>query len=137
MSEDSGNINISRSDGKVHAIHKGVASSAAAGYLESQKVVKINSVEHHGDSAGHKEHHGHISINRSDGLLHDINKIINETSLEGSVKKDNNVKRNSDTIFGGLRSPGIEVRTGSSSMKETYIPMKVRIVHMSDTHNFL
>lgn len=102
------------------------------------------------DKDKNEEDSGKIDVARTDGENHDIIKVFKASSDSG---RENTLKLNKNNSFSKLynRSSSSSFLMGSSSKKEKstqkispnstfsslYFPQNVRIIHMSDTNNFL
>jgi hypothetical protein len=122
MPTENPNIQIKRSDGKSHELHSGIFASALSGLSLASKdevtVVPKKGTDHDHD-------HAHIKVKRSDGAAHDINEMMKAHTEREEYNK------------GGRLSVSDQSGTSSLSQLESHFPSNVRIVHMSDTHNFL
>lgn len=122
-----GKIMISRSDGKKHDIVSVMANTNINHVMNNEKAAEKKI-----QAEVEEEHHNRISISRSDGVTHDIIKVFKGQSDACG-----------DTLTlksGSTRNPSIEFNKSMSSslLKDSAFYLKsVRIVHMTDTHNFL
>lgn len=144
---DHGNIIIPRSDGKLHDLNvfANIAPDFAKDALrESPKIKPTTSL---GPLEDHDHDHEHrpISVRRSDGLTHDIVQVFKAFSdpngdslrLIPSTKVDEGIRR---STLGKLDMQNIIKSSGRLPLPpqiNTFNPSSIRIVHMSDTLNFL
>lgn len=142
--EENGNIQLHRSDGLKHDIVSVFATSGISDVIStSSRPVPIKKRE--------EDDHGKISIARSDGLSHDIIKVFNKyySDVSGDTLKVSNPRSMSAVgkleLFGSSQGSrdSFSSKPTSQSAKQAGAPespyylKKVRIIHMSDTHNFL
>eukprot|EP01038_Epipyxis_sp_PR26KG_P007673 gene7673-10442_t len=142
-------ITITRSDGRVHDlsnVFSNINNVNSAAAVEQQAIEQQASVDSKSkDETNRVDDHGHrISITRSDAISHDVIQVLKSQS---EVKPDQfrlsatQPSLTNINIRTFLSSGRIEVREDSqrrqSLNEKGIIPMSVRIVHMSDTHNFL
>jgi Icc-related predicted phosphoesterase len=147
-------IQIKRSDGLKQDLNLVFAHPAISDVISTAHVTK--------DDPDHEHDHGRISINRSDGVTHDIIRVFNKyyTDASGDTLR---VQANASTSQGQSRTLSVgkidlsafTCNTSTSSGKTAstanagsnlgpggdpvtpFYLKTVRIVHMSDTHNFL
>lgn len=119
-------ISINRSDGLAHDLQSVLSGlSASLGFALSSKGAPAaeTSISNKSSSADSVDS-ATINITRSDGLSHDIIQVFKANS-ESDAK--------GDTLKLKSRQPSLaKIQTDP-----TYYPKSIRIVHMSDTHNFL
>lgn len=134
-------INLKRSDGKAHDL---------TSFAEQAQLVGRDSLDTTSADVESSHEHG-INIKRSDGVTHDIvNVYKGKSESRGEtawrlpdMNITSTIRRMSfgSTEIGGIESGGPAAQGSSSSSGESldvaYHPSCVRIVHMSDTHNFL
>jgi len=145
------NIQIRRSDGLRHDFKsvRGIPGVSDA----------INFSVKHPASArelNEEDDHGHISVPRSDGVTHDIIRVLNKYYTDASgdtlrMKREdlaNKTKNGRQLSVGKLEIPSFVLNQSTKNQvpppppestpnSTVFYMKKVRIVHMSDTHHFL
>lgn len=131
-------ISLSRSDGVIHDLTN-VFSSPGVSHIVSTSTKEEKKVAEH-------DEHAPITALRSDGLTHDLIQVFKGSSdAQGETLKVKAGRAPSLGSLSALLSPQqtsphqgnpntINVNREISSL---YFPQQVRIVHFSDTHNFL
>lgn len=140
------NISITRSDGITHDILSVFQKPGINEVINTSTKAEYSPVK----SPEPEEDHGRISITRSDGVTHDIVQVFKATS-DGHNETVKIKSRNPSVgkiDVSGLNLSGINLVNSSSTAAPStinlqrentsiYYPKHVRIVHFSDTHNFL
>lgn len=138
--EHKSSIEISRSDGAHMDLNTILANADLSDVISSAKVSQspVNTAEHAHDD------HGKIALNRSDGVNHCIINVFKGISdSKGDTMKTTRTSLgsvNDITGSGGRISAGHALSMSNISGLRpdgNYFPNSVRIVHMSDTANFL
>jgi hypothetical protein len=126
-------IKVNRSDDAAQDLNAILASADIAGIINSTSSAPADKPR----AVEHEEDHGKISLTRSDGVNHCIINVFKgvsdakgETMMRTSISEASSGKISlskalSSSAIANLRSIG------------SAIPLSVRIVHMSDTSNFL
>ena len=139
-------ISVNRSDGLVHDLQNvlsGLSSSAI-----SQKVTSPASRLSSKSGEAEPTEHETINVVRSDGLSHDIIQVFKaESDARGdtlriksrqpSVVKISLDSPPADAMKSRSRQPSVAKIDAATIQQALYFPKNVRIVHMSDTHDFL
>ena len=150
---DEGNIKINRSDGIVHDLQNVLAGIGSTFLAQSTKIVSSPGSSRLSSKSNESESNT-INVVRSDGLSHDIIKVFKaESDARGDTMKINQKQPSLGKIIvdaSTLESCKSKSRQPSMGMiqidpsilplppaSSLYFPKSVRIVHMSDTHNFL
>lgn len=141
--DDTSMITINRSDGKIHDLksvfeHVGmtniVAERLASERTNQSSPTKSNNNNNNGTSRRNSkdDHNPKISISRSDGLRHDIIHFFKSKSESSPEKFTHKASLN------GVSTDYHHNNNKFSTATELSLnPKVVRIVHMSNTHNFL
>lgn len=121
-SNNQSRISIPRSDGVSHDLNAIIASSGLSDLKHTSKKIVT------------EEDHGNIAVNRSDGANHCIINVFKGMSDAGgdTLKLMKKPSTTTIDIKHALTMPYIATRA-----ENHLFPASVRIVHMSDTHNFL
>lgn len=141
-------IMISRSDGRRHDLLQVIGNNPSTSSTSSSSVSSDPSFITDGKK---DEKANFINIHRSDGVTHDIVKVFkmqSTSNVEKSVNLKNKFSISSSSIdVSNLKlSPSIEDKNSNlvdlTSINQPLVPSSVllkhiRIVHLSDTHNFL
>lgn len=125
--KDNGKISLARSDGAHHDLVSVMNQPGYNEFIQSNKSGSASS------SKKAEDDHGRISITRSDGLTHDIIQVFKGvTDARGDTMRVN-IRGGRAQSAARLELPQnvVAVNPNTAYMKS------VRIVHMSDTFNFL
>lgn len=151
---DEGNIKINRSDGIVHDLQNVLAGIGSTMLAQSTKIVSSPGSTRLSSKSNESESNM-INVVRSDGLSHDIIKVFKaESDARGDTMKIKSQKQPSlgkiivdastlESCKSKSRQPSIgKIQIDPALLplppnSSLYFPKSVRIVHMSDTHNFL
>jgi len=134
--DDGENIQISRSDGRIHDLNKVFRNPATSEIVSQSSRTPIKKDD--------EEDHGRISITRSDGVTHDIIKVFTKYASD-SAGETMKLKNRSPSM-GKIELPFSSTLSSSNirpvsqpnpTAEVPYYMKSVRIIHMSDTHNFL
>lgn len=158
-------ISIPRSDGKKHDLTAVINAPGVASIIKQESLKQSENDSSRSTDSEHHDEHDRINIMRSDGLTHDIIRVFKAQSDIGQdafrLKPSKASHRNSKGMINinFSMSSSVLISKNNSSAKEavqqqqqqhamtstnilgkletSYYPKSVRIVHMSDTHNFL
>lgn len=135
--EDS-HISVQRSDGLRHDLLS-VFTNKSSGASPLQNIVEeaqneSKKADQHSDSPN-------INISRSDGIHHDIVKVYKAGSTDAAPSEPTKQKRSNSLglaeLTGFIANTFNRTSITSPQKDSAYAPKTVRIVHMSDTQNFL
>jgi len=144
--EDAGKINVARSDGKIHDLNK---------VYSQHDILDVISTSTSDETSKKKETDtNRISFVRSDGLTHDIIQVFKANSdahgetlkMKGRAPSVGKFDLSAVLASVGNTSPNQPTSAPTTNALTTplnreisslYYPKQVRIVHFSDTHNFL
>jgi Icc-related predicted phosphoesterase len=149
--DESDNIQIRRSDGLRHDFKSVRAIPGVSDAITFSVKQPVS-----GRDRNEEDDHGHISIPRSDGVTHDIIRVLNKYYTDASgdtlrMKREDfaaKAKNGRQLSVGKLEIPSFVLNQSSKNQvpppppentpnPSVFYMKKVRIVHMSDTHHFL
>ncbi|RYY86899.1 hypothetical protein EON63_04980 [archaeon] len=151
-SEGQDSISLQRSDGVHHDLNSVFASAAIQDYI-NQSTREEESARASPPKDDKHEDHDRISISRSDGVTHDLNRVYKASTdttgesmtpsttgqpFEEKRKPSFTLKEFAKSLSLTSATPtSTSIKNNVSEANSAFLPKSVRIVHMSDTHNFL